>query len=174
MLNGAHSLLAYSGSIRGHETIDEAIADPTCRAWVEQYWDEAGRHLDLPPDEVAAYRAALVERFSNPRVRHRLAQIAADGSTKLVRLLPTIRAERAAGRVPEGCATAVAAWVLHLRGRGAPVNDTGAAAAQEAASAGGLAVATSAVLDLLGEGLGADVALVAAIVERAELVGTDQ
>jgi fructuronate reductase len=176
MLNGAHSLLAYAGSIRGHETIDEAIADPTCRAWVEQYWDEAGRHLDLPPDEVAAYRASLVERFSNPRVRHRLTQIAADGSTKLViRLLPTIRAERAAGRVPEGCATAVAAWVLHLRGRGAPVNDTGAAAAQEAASAGDLAVAIPAVLDLLGEGLGSDVALVAAIVERTELVGgTDQ
>ena len=135
MLNGSHSLLAYAGSIRGHDTIDEAIADPTCRAWVEQYWDEAGRHLDLPPDEVTAYRSALVERFSNSRVRHRLSQIAADGSTKLViRFLPTIRAERAAGRVPDGCATAVAAWVLHLRGRGAPVNDTGAAAAQ----AGGL------------------------------------
>ena len=125
LLNGSHSLLAYAGSIRGHDTIDEAIADPICRAWVEQYWDEAGRHLDLPEDEIAAYRSALLERFSNPRVRHRLAQIAADGSTKLViRILPTIRAERAVGRIPAGCATAIAAWVLHLRGRGAPVNDT--------------------------------------------------
>jgi fructuronate reductase len=176
MLNGSHSLLAYAGSIRGHDTIDEAIADPTCRAWVEQYWDEAGRHLDLPPDEVTAYRSALVGRFSNSRVRHRLSQIAADGSTKLViRFLPTIRAERAAGRVPDGCATAVAAWVLHLRGRGAPVNDTGAAAAQEAASAEDLELAVPAVLNLLGEGLGADTALVAAVVERAALVGgTDQ
>ncbi|HEY5787706.1 MAG TPA: mannitol dehydrogenase family protein [Microlunatus sp.] len=172
VLNGSHSLLAYAGSIRGHDTIDEAIADPTCRAWVEQYWDEAGRHLDLPPDEVTTYRSALVERFSNPRVRHRLAQIAADGSTKLViRFLPTIRAERAAGRVPDGCATAVAAWVLHLRGRGAPVNDTGAAAAQEAASAGDLAAAVPAVLNLLGDGLGSDAALVAAVLERAALVG---
>jgi fructuronate reductase len=172
LLNGSHSLLAYAGSIRGHDTIDEAIADPTCRAWVEEYWDEAGRHLDLPPDEVAAYRSALVERFSNPRVRHRLAQIAADGSTKLViRFLPTIRAERAAGRVPDGCATAVAAWVLHLRGHGAPVNDTGAAAAQQAASAENLAAAVPAVLNLLGEGLGSDTTLVAAVVERAARVG---
>ena len=28
LLNGSHSLLAYAGSIRGHATIDEAIADP--------------------------------------------------------------------------------------------------------------------------------------------------
>src|SRR5918997_4696716 len=31
LLNGSHSLLAYAGSIRGHSTIDEAIADPQCR-----------------------------------------------------------------------------------------------------------------------------------------------
>ena len=27
LLNGAHSLLAYAGSIRGHETVAEAVAD---------------------------------------------------------------------------------------------------------------------------------------------------
>ncbi len=42
---------------------------------------------------MAAYRAALLERFANPRMRHRLAQIAADGSQKLpVRILPVLRA----------------------------------------------------------------------------------
>jgi fructuronate reductase len=175
LLNGSHSLLAYAGSIRGHDTIDEAIADSTCRAWVEQYWDEAGRHLDLPDDEVAAYRSALLERFSNPRVRHRLAQIAADGSTKLViRILPTVRAERAAGRIPTGCATAIAAWVLHLRGRGAPVNDTASAGAQAAASNGGLDVAVPAVLDLLADGLGSDDALQAAVIERAQLLEANE
>ena len=173
LLNGSHSLLAYAGSIRGHDTIDEAITDSTCRAWVEQYWDEAGRRLELPDDEIAAYRSALLERFSNPRVRHRLAQIAADGSTKLViRILPTIRAERAAGRLPTGCAIAIAAWVLHLRGRSVPVNDTGADAAQAAASNGALGVAVPAVLDLLGAGLGAADALVAAVVTAAELIDT--
>ena len=34
LLNASHSLLAYAGSIRGHATIDEAIADPQCRSWV--------------------------------------------------------------------------------------------------------------------------------------------
>ena len=35
LLNGSHSMLAYAGSIRGYQTIDEAIADPACRSWVE-------------------------------------------------------------------------------------------------------------------------------------------
>ena len=108
-------------------SIDEAIADPACRGWVEAFWDEAAPHLRLPADEIRDYRAALLERYANPRIRHRLAQIAADGSTKIaVRILPTLRAERAAGRVPLGCATVLAAWVLHLRGHGAPVADPGA------------------------------------------------
>ncbi len=115
LLNGAHSLLAYAGSARGHTTVADAVADDTCRDWLEQWWDEASLHLDLGAGEVAAYRAALVDRFANPRIRHRLDQIAADGSQKLpVRILPVLRRERAAGRVPArrdprarrpGCAT---------------------------------------------------------------------
>jgi len=169
LLNGSHSLLAYAGSIRGHTTIDEAVADPACRAEVEAFWDEAGRHLELAGDAVTGYRAALLDRFANPRVRHRLAQIAGDGSTKLrVRTLPPLRAERAAGRLPVGCASALAAWVLHLRGHGAPVNDPGADAARAAATDGALAAAVPAVLETLEPGLGADAALVALVLERAE------
>ena len=91
---------------------------------METFWDEACRHLTLPDDELAAYRRALLERFSNPRMRDVLSRIAADGSAKLVvRTVPTIVAERAAGRIPVGAATTVAAWVLHLRGAGAPIKD---------------------------------------------------
>ena len=124
LLNGAHSILAYAGSARGHQTVAEAVADDTCRDWMQQWWAEASRHLDLPAADVAAYRAALLERFANPRMHHRLAQIAADGSQKLpVRILPVLRRERAAGRMPEGATRALAAWVCHLRGAGAPVDD---------------------------------------------------
>lgn len=124
LLNGAHSLLAYAATVRGHDTVADAVGDPVCRGWVEQWWDEASSHLVLPADEVAAYRAALLDRFANPAIRHSLAQIAADGSQKLpVRILPTLRAELSAGRVPPGATRALAAWVLHLRGAGAPVTD---------------------------------------------------
>ena len=108
LLNGAHSLLAYAGSARGHHTIAEAVSDPVCRDWMLDWWTEASRHLTLPPQEVADYRDALLERFANPRIRHLLAQIAADGSQKLpVRILPTIRHERAEGRLPLGALRAL-------------------------------------------------------------------
>jgi len=124
LLNGAHSLLAYAGSIRGHATVAEAIGDQTCRAWVQEWWEEASPHLDQPPEHVAGYCAALLERFANVRIRHLLAQIAADGSQKLpIRILPALRAERTAGRLPTGATRVLAAWVCHLRGLGAPVSD---------------------------------------------------
>jgi fructuronate reductase len=171
LLNGSHSLLAYAGSIRGHETIDEAIGDAACRRWVELFWDESGRHLELPTEAVAGYRTALLERFSNPRVRHRLSQIATDGSTKLaIRAIPTIQAERAAGRLPTGCATVVAAWVLHLRGLGAPVQDAAAGPAREAANAGDLSKAVPAVLETLAPGLGEDSAFCAEVLAQAEAI----
>ncbi|WP_344741476.1 mannitol dehydrogenase family protein [Microlunatus spumicola] len=168
LLNGSHSLLAYAASVRGHATVDEAVADPTCRAWVEQLWDEACRHLTLPPTELAAYRSALLERFGNARVQHRLAQIAADGSSKLgVRVLAVLRAERAAGRVPTGCATALAGWVLHLRGVGVPVRDAGADRARAAAAVEDLEAAVTGVLETLGPDLGSDTALVDAVTAQA-------
>ncbi|GAA1445845.1 mannitol dehydrogenase family protein [Nocardiopsis tropica] len=116
LLNGAHTLLAASGTLRGHRTVAEAVADPVCRAQVEALWDEAARQL--AGLDLRGYRTALVERFGNPRMEHRLAQIAADSFTKLrLRVVPVARGERAAGRSARGCATAIAACVVADRGR---------------------------------------------------------
>jgi fructuronate reductase len=150
LLNGSHSLMAYAGTLRGHETVEQAIGDPVVRGWVEQWWEDAARHLPLPPEEITAYRAALLERYANPRIRHLLRQIAADGSQKVpIRILPTVRAELADGRVPTGAARVLAAWVCHLRGRGAPVADV-AAEELTALAAGGLDDAVRRVLARLG------------------------
>jgi fructuronate reductase len=169
LLNASHSLLAYAGSICGHATIDEAIGDPQCRSWVEALWEESCRHLTLPAAMLADYRAALIQRFANPRVRDQLSRIAADGSQKLpVRILPPLLAERADRRMPVGCATAVAAWILHLRGHGAPIKDPGADRARVAAGADHKSTAVSAVLETLHSGLGNDSALVEVIIEQMQ------
>lgn len=124
LLNGAHSLLAYAGGGRGHPTVADAFDDPVVRGWVEQWWDEAAPHVAMPPTDLDRYRTALRNRFSSRHLEHRLAQIAADGSQKLpVRIVPVARAERRAGRMPWGAVRVLAAWVAHLRGRGAPVRD---------------------------------------------------
>jgi fructuronate reductase len=168
LLNGAHSLLAYAGSIRGHRTVAEAVADETCSGWVEEWWAEASPHLDLPDDTVQAYCADLRERFANPRIHHLLEQIAMDGSQKLpVRVLPVVRAERAAGRVPPAAARTLAAWVLHLRGAGAPVDDP-EAHDLVARAAGPLPDAVRRTLDALDPSLGSDTAVADAVTACAE------
>jgi fructuronate reductase len=102
-------------------------------------------------------------------VRDQLSRIAADGSQKLpVRILPPLLAECAEGRVPVGCATAIAAWILHLRGHGAPIKDPGADRARAAAGADDESTAVSGVLETLHSGLGDDSALVGVIIEQME------
>jgi fructuronate reductase len=117
LLNGAHSLLAYAGQLRGHTTVAQALADPVCVDAVERFWDEAEANLsgagaggaDL---QIPAYRAALLDRFSNARIAHHLAQIAMDGSTKLrMRAVPVILAERSQGRSGAAAALMIAAWM---------------------------------------------------------------
>lgn len=148
LLNGAHSLLAYAGLALGQTTVSEAIADPRCRDWVEQWWDEAAAHLPQPAGELDEYRAALVSRFANPAIRHLLAQIATDGSKKLrERVVPTLLAERAAGRGAAGAARVLAAWVTHVRA--GQVDDV-AAERVRAAAQGPLEGAVPRLLDLLG------------------------
>ena len=111
LLNGAHSLLAYAGQLRGHKTVAEALADDFCRRAVEDFWDEAAANLRGEDLRIPEYRTALLERFGNSRIAHHLAQIAMDGSAKLrMRALPVLRAERAAGRSGQAAARMIAAW----------------------------------------------------------------
>ena len=150
LLNGAHSTMAYAGSIVGHETVAEAIMDPEVFGWVEDWWDCAAQYLTLPEEEVAAYRQALFDRFANPNIRHLLAQIAADGSQKVpIRALPVLRAARANGQLPSGATRFVAAWIAHLRGNGAPVNDVDGPALTALAQ-GPVREGVAAVLEWLG------------------------
>lgn len=172
LLNGAHSLLAYAASARGHATVADAVADPTCRGWVQQWWAEASRHLPQPEEDLDTYRSALLERFENPRIRHQLAQIAADGSQKLpVRVLPALRLERAAGRVPSGATRALGGWLAHLRGTGAPVTDPRGDELR-ALAAGEPVGAARRVLKALDDELADDADVVAAVAVHARELGS--
>jgi fructuronate reductase len=131
LLNGAHSLLAYSGLRRGHHTVAAALADPPCLRWVNEYWDAAARHLPAEELDLPAYRAALLSRFANPRIEYQLRQIATDSVAKLrVRVAPVVLAERAAGYDARAAIRVLGTWVaLVLAGAG--FDDTEAAAVDE-------------------------------------------
>ncbi|PPG33500.1 mannitol dehydrogenase family protein [Pseudoclavibacter sp. RFBB5] len=114
-LNGAHSLLAYAGLIRGHTTVADAIADPVLRGWVEELWDDAASALPevFSREENLHYREQLIRRFENRQMNDALQRIARDGAVKLrVRAVPVIEALEGRGVRARGACRAVAAWVL--------------------------------------------------------------
>lgn len=111
LLNGAHTILAASGLRRGYATVAESVADPECLALVQAFWAEAVQEL---PDgiEHIDYRVHLLARFRNPRIEHRLRQIAADMTTKVrLRLAPVAERRLARGARASGSLNALAAWV---------------------------------------------------------------
>jgi fructuronate reductase len=119
MLNGSHSTLTYLGYLAGHETVADAIADPPFRSLVHKLMsDEVMPTLAMPGSvDVAAYRDALLERFSNRGLRHRTWQIAMDGTQKLPqRLLGTIRDRLATDNSITVLALGVAGWMRYVLG----------------------------------------------------------
>ncbi|MFZ8758854.1 mannitol dehydrogenase family protein [Microbacterium sp. HMH0099] len=115
LLNGAHSLLTFAGMPRGLRTVAEAIADPECRALVESFWSEAVACLPEGTEHVQ-YRRQLIDRFENPRIVHRLAQIAAEATTKVkFRFAAVAERSMADGRDASASARALATWIAWLR-----------------------------------------------------------
>lgn len=129
LLNGAHSTLAYTGSLMGYRTVAEAMGDASLREVVETLMRrdilpslKAPRGLDL-----ADYIRAILRRFRNPTMHHELAQIAWDGSQKLpFRILGTLRDAIVAGRPTDRLCLPLAAWMRFVRRaaqRGDKLND---------------------------------------------------
>jgi fructuronate reductase len=119
LLNGSHSTLAYLGYLAGFETVAETMAEPPFATFIRRLMDEeVTPTLELPAGaDVGAYKSALIERFANPRLKHRNWQIAMDGSQKLPqRLLGTIRDRLVAGGEFQRLALGVAAWMRYATG----------------------------------------------------------
>lgn len=120
MLNGSHSLLAYLGAPEGIETVFEAVSRDDLRALLRRYMlEEAAPTLAMPEGtDLAAYADSLLARFANDSLRHRLHQIAMDGSQKLPqRWLQGSLAHREAGQAAPCTALGLAAWIRYTAGR---------------------------------------------------------
>lgn len=138
MLNAAHSLLAYCGLARGHAYVHEAIADPGLLELVRTLLlrEAAPTIAAEPGQDLAAYAEALIARFGNPALEHRLAQIAMDGSQKIPqRWLTTLADNAALGRQCPAILTGLGAWIRHVRGANGPVSDPLASELRQAALA---------------------------------------
>lgn len=120
MLNGSHSLLAYVGMLDGMETVADAVNNPGLAAVVRRYMrDEAMPTLSMPEGvDLAAYAERLMARFANDSLRHRLQQVAMDGSQKLPqRWLPVAMARLEQGGDVRCILLGLAAWLHYTSGR---------------------------------------------------------
>ncbi|WP_251152350.1 mannitol dehydrogenase family protein [Cellulosimicrobium sp. Marseille-Q4280] len=120
LLNGAHSLLAYAGSLAGYATIAEAVADPALAAQARALQADAIATLEAPDGiDLAAYADELLERFANPATGHTTRQVAMDGTQKIPFRWGGTLADRLADRsagdaLPQGVVAALAAWAAFV------------------------------------------------------------
>ena len=92
ILNGAHTSLVPYALLSGLDTVKSCIDDPTMNEHLRKcIFDEIIPTLDLPEDELLSYANSVVERFSNPYIKHYLSSIALNSVSKFkVRVLPSI------------------------------------------------------------------------------------
>ncbi len=120
LVNGGHSALAYLGLLAGFGTVAEAVGNDAARAFLQALVaEELGPSLARFGDAAQpAEVRGLLERFANPRIEHRLTQIAAHGPRKLPqRLLEPAAELLSAGREPRLICLVLAGWLRFLQGQ---------------------------------------------------------
>lgn len=117
LLNASHLAIAAPGELAGYALIDEAMRDDRLAAYMAMLMDrETGPTVKPPPGiDIAAYKAGLVRRFSNPNIRDTIARVNADAPLNY--LLDPLRDRIDAGLASPLLEFALAAWIFRLRGR---------------------------------------------------------
>lgn len=119
LLNGSHLALTYLGALKGYRFVHETMNDPLFVEYISTYMD-----LDVTPQlapvpgiDLTAYKAKLVERFSNQAIADQLERVCSDGSSKFPKFtVPTINRLILDQANLDRASLVVAAWALYLQG----------------------------------------------------------
>lgn len=118
MLNGSHSFLAYLGYLAGYQHINDCMGDENYRLAAHTLMlQEQAPTLKVTGVDLKRYADLLIERYSNPALRHRTWQIAMDGSQKLPqRMLDSVRWHMAHNSDFDLLALGIAGWMRYVGG----------------------------------------------------------
>jgi mannitol 2-dehydrogenase len=125
MLNGGHALIAYPGGLKGHVLVNDAMQDPTIRAFLDAVLTREVIPVvpPVPGMDLTDYKSLIIERFSNPDVADTIRRLCLDGSNRQPKfIIPSIRDVLAAGGKAEGLTLLCAMWCRYCLG----TDETGA------------------------------------------------
>ncbi|TML68670.1 MAG: mannitol dehydrogenase family protein [Actinobacteria bacterium] len=117
MLNATHSCLAYLMALAGVVYVDEALAIPTVRGYLERFLatEAIPTLVEIPGYPAAGYAQTVLERFENRGVRDQIARLCIDGTSKFPSfLIPTVERQIEVGGPVECAALALAGWARYL------------------------------------------------------------
>ncbi len=92
ILNGAHTTMVPFSLLYGNETVQESIDNPFTGEFVNQViFNEINDTLPMEREELDSFAKDVLDRFRNPFIKHRLADIALNSISKYkVRVLPSL------------------------------------------------------------------------------------
>ena len=117
MLNATHSCLAYLMAIAGVVYVDEAVAIPGVRQYLERFLSTEAipTLVEIPGHPAADYARTVLGRFQNTGVRDQIARLCIDGTAKFPSfLIPTIERQLELDGPVECAALALAGWARYL------------------------------------------------------------
>ncbi|MGD0973659.1 MAG: tagaturonate reductase [Candidatus Korobacteraceae bacterium] len=119
ILNGAHTSTVLAAYLAGKDFVVKCMQDPVVSGFMKKaIHDEIIPTLTLPRQELEAFAEAVIERFSNPFIKHPLLSISLNSVSKFkARILPSVEQYVAGqGRVPDHLAFSLAALIAFYRG----------------------------------------------------------
>lgn len=119
ILNGSHTLLVPVSYLNGHDTVLESMLDEDIRGFVKGFiFKEVIPTIDLPHDDMVNFANSVIERYSNPFIRHELMSISLNSMTKInTRLMDTIKKNVERGYLPKNALYSFASWMVFYRGK---------------------------------------------------------
>jgi mannitol 2-dehydrogenase len=117
MLNATHSCMAYLAALAGIVFVDEAVAAPPMRRFLERFLHEEAipTLTEIPGHPREEYAETVLRRLENTGVRDQIARLCIDGTAKFPKfLIPTIESQLELGGRIDCAALALAGWARYL------------------------------------------------------------
>jgi tagaturonate reductase len=120
VLNGAHTMTFAAALLSGQDTVKEAVDDEVLGQFMRRgIFEEILPVLSLPEQEKRSFADSVLERFQNPFIHHRWADIALNSVSKFkTRCLPSITDYAAKmGTSPALLSFSLAALIVYYKGK---------------------------------------------------------